>query len=96
MWFIINPHYGMKNYNSKNVWWHSWWYGQPSGNWISAIIMTISTLGSYYLENDTTLIWSNFITFSYLILAVMLNLFLASPDKLNNSPCNKKKLVKQK
>ena len=91
MWFIINPYFGMKNYNSENVWWHSWWYGQPSGNWLSAIIMTISTLGSYYFENDTTLMWFSFLTYSYLILAVMLNLFLASPKKLNNSSCNSKK-----
>lgn len=90
MWFMINPHFGIKNYNSENVWWHSWWGNQPSGNWISTAIMSISSVCSYYFENDTTLLWFNLVNLSYLLLATILNYFLVSPKKLDKSPYSNK------
>ncbi len=38
LWFVFNPHYGLKkfNKNNKDLWWHeSWFLGLPSFYWIS-------------------------------------------------------------
>ena len=30
LWFVCNPHFGLKRFKSENVWWfHRWWFGVP-------------------------------------------------------------------
>jgi hypothetical protein len=40
MWFVLNPHYGIKNFRKGRVWWHrNWWGPAPSFYWILLIIL---------------------------------------------------------
>jgi hypothetical protein len=37
-WFVLNPHYGIKNFRKEKIWWHrSWWGPVPSFYWILLI-----------------------------------------------------------
>lgn len=38
LWFVINPHFGLKKFNkdNKDLWWHqSWFLGLPTFYWFS-------------------------------------------------------------
>jgi hypothetical protein len=42
MWFVLNPHYGIKNFRRGKIWWHrSWWGPVPNFFWILLIIITV-------------------------------------------------------
>ena len=31
LWFVLNPHYGIKNFRTGKIWWHkTWWGPMPS------------------------------------------------------------------
>ena len=35
LWFIYNPHYGIKKFNPKNITWHTvWLFGLPLQYWV--------------------------------------------------------------
>jgi len=34
LWFLLNPHYGLKKFKKGQVWWHpKWFWGVPSFYW---------------------------------------------------------------
>jgi hypothetical protein len=38
-WFVLNPHYGIKNFRKGKIWWHkSWWGPVPALYWFLAFI----------------------------------------------------------
>ena len=40
LWFLLNPHYGLKKFKSR-VWWHpKWFLGVPSFYWTAVPIGT--------------------------------------------------------
>jgi hypothetical protein len=42
MWFVFNPHYGIKNFRRGKIWWHrNWWGPVPGFYWILLIILTV-------------------------------------------------------
>ncbi|MGD0794110.1 MAG: hypothetical protein ABR958_00750 [Dehalococcoidales bacterium] len=47
LWFIFNPHYGVKSFRKGKIWWHrSWWGPVPSFYWILlAIVIVLIYLG---------------------------------------------------
>jgi hypothetical protein len=41
-WFILNPHYGIKNFRKGIIWWHKRWWGPvPDLYWILAVIVVV-------------------------------------------------------
>lgn len=44
LWFIINPDFGIKKFNPKNISWHKRWVGPIPANYIIGIILTITFL----------------------------------------------------
>jgi hypothetical protein len=41
-WFVLNPHYGIKNFRKGKIWWHQTWWGPvPSIYWILITIAGI-------------------------------------------------------
>lgn len=50
LWFVINPHYGIKKYNKENVTWHKGWtFGIANVN----IFFALVSAGIYYLAMIT-------------------------------------------
>jgi hypothetical protein len=42
LWFVFNPHYGIKSFRKGKIWWHlSWWGPVPGFYWILLIIVII-------------------------------------------------------
>jgi hypothetical protein len=46
MWFILNPHFGWKQFTKDNVWWHKRWFlGLPVEYWIgggaAVVLLTV-------------------------------------------------------
>lgn len=42
LWFVLNPYYGIKKFNSKNIPWHKNWIGPVPSNYIIGIAFGIS------------------------------------------------------
>ena len=41
-WFILNPHYGIKNFRKGKIWWHKRWWGPvPDLYWILIVIVVV-------------------------------------------------------
>lgn len=39
LWFVLNPHYGLRRFKSKYIWWHKKWFlFMPVGYYFSLII----------------------------------------------------------
>jgi len=42
LWFVLNPHYGIKNFRKGKIWWHKPWWGPiPALYWPLLIIVII-------------------------------------------------------
>jgi hypothetical protein len=42
LWFVLNPHYGIKNFRKGKIWWHKTWWGPvPSLYWILLPIIIV-------------------------------------------------------
>ena len=39
LWFVLNPHYRLKNFKRGKIWWHQRWWGPvPDFFWIGGLI----------------------------------------------------------
>ncbi len=42
LWFVLNPHYGLRRFKSKHIWWHKKWFlFMPNGYYFSLIISAL-------------------------------------------------------
>lgn len=41
LWFVLNPHYGIKKFNPQNIPWHSSWWGPLPDHYIKGTISII-------------------------------------------------------
>jgi len=42
LWFVLNPHYGIKNFRKGKIWWHKQWWGPvPALYWFLLIIVIV-------------------------------------------------------
>jgi hypothetical protein len=42
LWFVLNPHYGVKNFRKGKIWWHNRWWGPvPDFYWILLVIVVV-------------------------------------------------------
>jgi hypothetical protein len=42
LWFVLNPHYGIKNFRKGKIWWHKTWWGPvPALYWFLLIIVIL-------------------------------------------------------
>ena len=42
LWFVLNPHYGIRRFRKGNIWWHKdWWGPVPALYWILLVITFI-------------------------------------------------------
>ena len=42
LWFVFNPHYGIKRFRKGKIWWHKRWWGPvPDFYWILLIIVVL-------------------------------------------------------
>ena len=65
MWFVYNPHFTLKKYTKKDIWWHArqpWLLGIPIHNWIGLIVMGLS----YYFSEHKQFLLSSFMWMSIL------------------------------
>jgi len=47
LWFVLNPHFGIRNFRKGKIWWHKdWWGPVPAMYWfLAAIVLALFTLG---------------------------------------------------
>ncbi len=47
LWFVFNPHFGLRKFRPQYIWWHSRWFlGLPLGYWLAVPIgILFVTLG---------------------------------------------------
>ncbi len=42
LWFVLNPHYGIKSFRKGKIWWHRGWWGPlPSFYWILLVVVIV-------------------------------------------------------
>ena len=42
LWFVLNPHYGIKSFRRGKIWWHDKWWGPvPSFYWVLIVIVVV-------------------------------------------------------
>jgi len=42
LWFVLNPHYGIKNFRRGKIWWHkNWWGPVPMLYWIMIVFAAL-------------------------------------------------------
>lgn len=42
LWFVFNPHYGIKNFKRGKIWWHpKWWGPVPDNYWVGTVIVAL-------------------------------------------------------
>jgi len=42
LWFVLNPHYGIKNFRKGKIWWHKpWWGPVPALYWFLLVIVIV-------------------------------------------------------
>jgi hypothetical protein len=42
LWFVLNPHYGIKNFHKGGIWWHKQWWGPiPALYWILLVVVIV-------------------------------------------------------
>jgi len=42
LWFVLNPHYGIRNFRKGRIWWHKEWWGPvPALYWILAVLAAV-------------------------------------------------------
>jgi hypothetical protein len=42
LWFVLNPHYGIRNFRKGRIWWHKEWWGPvPSLYWVLFVIASL-------------------------------------------------------
>ncbi len=42
LWFVLNPHYGIKNFRKGKIWWHPRWRGPvPDFYWVLFVIVVV-------------------------------------------------------
>jgi len=76
MWFMINPEYGISKYSAENIPWHTWVLYMPVGNWISIMIMVISSVLQFVQKNEHTLFIMIGVVIGYLLFATLCNLLM--------------------
>jgi len=76
MWFMINPEYGVSKYSAENIPWHPWVLYMPIGNWISIMIMVISSVLQFVQKNEHTLFIMIGVVIGYLLFATLCNLLM--------------------
>jgi hypothetical protein len=42
LWFVLNPHYGIKSFRKGKIWWHPRWWGPvPDFYWVLLVIVVV-------------------------------------------------------
>jgi len=42
LWFVFNPHYGIKNFRKGKIWWHKTWWGPvPDFYWVEGVVVVL-------------------------------------------------------
>jgi hypothetical protein len=42
LWFVLNPHYGIRNFRKGRIWWHrEWWGPVPALYWILLVLAVV-------------------------------------------------------
>jgi len=78
LWFIFNPHFTIKKYSKKDIWWHSkqpWYFGMPLHNYIISLIVLIISY-YFYITNDPlhSIILNNLIySYLFIVLSIILS-----------------------
>lgn len=54
LWFVVNPHFTVKNFNGKHIFWHSRWIGSwPKDYWFSCFLSLFLAviINSFLIQN---------------------------------------------
>ena len=73
LWFIFNPHFTIKKYSKKDIWWHSkqpWYFGMPLHNYIISLIVLIISYYFYITNVPLHSIILNNLIYSYLFIVL--------------------------
>jgi hypothetical protein len=81
LWFVLNPHYGVKNFKKENVWWHSksiWLFNIiPLDYLIGLIVSTGFAMAAGLIDKNTPHITNQVDRLVYLILLILVAIFLS-------------------
>jgi hypothetical protein len=44
LWFVLNPHYGIKNFRKGKIWWHKTWWGPMPSMYYYLLAITVALL----------------------------------------------------
>lgn len=44
LWFVFNPHYGIKNFRKGKIWWHKTWWGPVPSLYYYLAVLTAAGL----------------------------------------------------
>jgi len=59
LWFVLNPHYPLKNFKKEHIWWHKRWIlGLPRDYYFSAVLsFLLAALAAFYSGYGDFLWW---------------------------------------
>lgn len=83
LWFILNPHYGIKRFQKKYIWWHAgspWICHVPLDYFLGVAISIACAYGANYLNDNFNLFINHIVIVSSLIvIAIPTTIFIIAP-----------------
>lgn len=78
LWFIFNPHFTIKKYLKKDIWWHSkqpWYFGMPLHNYIISLIVLIISYYFYITNNPlhSTVFYNLIYSYIFVVFSIILS-----------------------
>ncbi|OHA63440.1 MAG: hypothetical protein A3E07_03835 [Candidatus Wildermuthbacteria bacterium RIFCSPHIGHO2_12_FULL_45_9] len=83
LWFVLNPHYGVKGFRKNNVWWHAqshWLFGFTPLDYIAGWGVSIFfAVAASFVINNTSLFFSHLVFLGCFILFTLATIFFFAP-----------------
>lgn len=82
LWFIFNPHYGIRNFKPGEIWWHAqskWFLGLPVDYYVAWVVSAAFMYGAGSLKGYMELFYGHLIMQMMLIIMTLLSIQFIAP-----------------
>ena len=82
MWFVLNPHWGLKNFKKDRVWWHakSWWvFGLFPADYPVSWLISVGLIFAADWRGYSDLLPSNLALLAYFLAYTFFTIFFVAP-----------------